>query len=86
MIVLCTQPIVQSHVTSHAQSPLHELLAAQGPADHRDSGRPARAVDRGQDNAARQFYLKYGFVFLRDDPHHLFLPIQVIRQLRLPPL
>jgi len=38
------------------------------------------------DETARQFYLKYGFVPLLDDQHHLFLPIQVIRKLELPPL
>jgi GNAT superfamily N-acetyltransferase len=36
--------------------------------------------------AARRFYLKYGFIPLRDDPNHLFLPISVIRKLNLPPL
>jgi hypothetical protein len=46
-----------------------------------------RAVEvHALDNAARRFSLKYAFVFLRDDQHHLFLPIQVIRQLRLPSL
>jgi GNAT superfamily N-acetyltransferase len=38
------------------------------------------------DDAARAFYRKYGFTALRDDPHHLFLPIHVVRQLKLPPL
>jgi len=28
------------------------------------------------DDDARAFYLKFGFVELKDDPHHLFLPIQ----------
>jgi len=37
------------------------------------------------DDAARRFYLKYGFVPLLDDRHHLFLPISVIRKLNLPP-
>jgi GNAT superfamily N-acetyltransferase len=35
------------------------------------------------DEAARQFYLKYGFVPLRDDPLHLYLPMQVVRKLGL---
>jgi GNAT superfamily N-acetyltransferase len=35
------------------------------------------------DESARQFYLKFGFVALRDDPLHLFLSMQVIRKLRL---
>ena len=38
------------------------------------------------DAAARSFYLKYGFVSLTDDANHLFLPMQTIRQLRLPPV
>jgi GNAT superfamily N-acetyltransferase len=46
-----------------------------------------RAVEvHAIDEDARRFYLKYGFVSLRDDRHHLFLPMQVIRQLKLPPL
>ena len=31
------------------------------------------------DEQARSFYLKYGFVSLRDDPRHLFLPVNTIR-------
>lgn len=38
------------------------------------------------DDAARRFYLRYGFVAFKDDPRHLFLPMTVIRKLRLPPL
>jgi GNAT superfamily N-acetyltransferase len=38
------------------------------------------------DGQARVFYAKYGFVQLVDDPNHLFLPMQVIRKLNLPPL
>jgi GNAT superfamily N-acetyltransferase len=46
-----------------------------------------RAVEvHALDNAARRFYLKYGFVSLRDDQDHLFLSMQVVRQLKLPPL
>ena len=36
--------------------------------------------------SAKNFYMKYGFVPLLDDPRHLFLPMQVIRKLRLPPI
>jgi GNAT superfamily N-acetyltransferase len=36
--------------------------------------------------AARRFYERYGFLSLADDPHHLFLPMKVIRKLKLPPL
>jgi GNAT superfamily N-acetyltransferase len=35
---------------------------------------------------ARKFYEKYGFLALRDDPHHLFLAMHIIRKLKLPPL
>jgi len=46
-----------------------------------------RAVEVDAINeSARQFYLKYGFVPLQDDPRHLFLPMSVIRKLKLPPL
>ncbi len=37
-------------------------------------------------DAARRFYEKYGFLSLQDDPQHLFLPMHVIRKLKLPPL
>jgi GNAT superfamily N-acetyltransferase len=36
--------------------------------------------------AAKRFYERYGFLSLADDPHHLFLPMKVIRRLKLPPL
>jgi GNAT superfamily N-acetyltransferase len=42
-------------------------------------------VDAIDDNA-RSFYRKFGFVPLLDDPHHLFLTMQIIRRLGLPPL
>ena len=46
-----------------------------------------RAVEVDAINAtARKFYEKYGFISLKDDPQHLFLPMQVIRKLKLPPL
>ena len=35
------------------------------------------------DDGAKRFYLKYGFVALRDDPHHLYIPMKVVRQLGL---
>ncbi|QDT46668.1 hypothetical protein Pan258_06870 [Symmachiella dynata] len=38
------------------------------------------------DDAAKRFYLKYGFTALTDDDRHLFLPMSVIRKLNLPPL
>lgn len=46
-----------------------------------------RAVEVDAINdAARKFYEKYGFLSFQDDLHHLFLPMQVIRKLNLPPL
>lgn len=39
------------------------------------------AVDvRAKTEAARAFYLKYGFVSLEDDPLHLYLPLATARQ------
>lgn len=38
------------------------------------------------DEAAKNFYLKYGFRSLLDDPRHLFLPMHEIRKLKLDPL
>ena len=38
------------------------------------------------DDPARQFYLKFGFIPLLDDPNHLFLSMSVIRKLHLPPI
>jgi hypothetical protein len=35
------------------------------------------------DDAARSFYLKFGFRPLLDDPRHLFLPVHLIRKLGL---
>ncbi len=36
------------------------------------------------DDAARKFYLKFGFVPLLDNPQHLFLPMSIIRKLVAP--
>jgi predicted GNAT family N-acyltransferase len=45
-----------------------------------------RAVEvDAMDESAQRFYEKYGFRSLTDDPRHLFLPLQVIRKLKLPP-
>jgi len=38
------------------------------------------------DDAARRFYLRFGFTPLADEARHLYLPMQVVRKLRLPPL
>jgi len=46
-----------------------------------------RAVEvEAINTGARQFYEKYGFVSLQDDPCHLFLAMNTIRKLKLPPL
>ena len=46
-----------------------------------------RAVEvHAIDDNARNFYLHYGFVPLRDDLRHLFVPLDVVRKLNLPPL
>jgi GNAT superfamily N-acetyltransferase len=37
------------------------------------------------DDAAKGFYLKFGFTQLTDDPHHLMLAIDTIRKLPPPP-
>lgn len=45
-----------------------------------------RAVEVDAINeAAKLFYQRYGFLALKDDPRHLFLPLTVIRKLQLPP-
>jgi GNAT superfamily N-acetyltransferase len=59
------------------------LRRAQHLAEH--VGIRAVEVD-AVDDAARQFYLRFGFVPLLDDPNHLFLSIRVIRKLNLPPI
>jgi GNAT superfamily N-acetyltransferase len=65
----------------------HLLIDALRRADHISQHIGVRAVEvHAIDDAARRFYQKYGFTALRDDPHHLFLPIPVVRQLKLPPL
>lgn len=46
-----------------------------------------RAVEvHAINHAAKLFYERYGFVTLSDNPHHLFLPMNIIRKLQLPPL
>ena len=35
------------------------------------------------DEAAKQFYLKYGFTELLDDPHHLYISIKMLKKLDL---
>ena len=46
-----------------------------------------RAVEvEAINETAKRFYERYGFLSLEDDPHHLLLPMNVIRKLHLPPL
>ena len=46
-----------------------------------------RAVEvDAMDDAARRFYLKFGFTSLLDDRNHLFLSIKAVRALQLPPI
>lgn len=63
------------------------LIDALRRANHISLHIGVRAVEvHAVDEGARRFYLKYGFVSLLDDERHLFLPMQVIRKLNLPPL
>jgi GNAT superfamily N-acetyltransferase len=63
----------------------HLLIDALRRADHISAQIGVRAVEvHAIDDAARRFYLKYGFVSLDDDLNHLYLPMHVVRQLRLP--
>ena len=65
----------------------HLLMDALHRAAHISEHVGIRAVEVDAiDEAARQFYLKFGFVPLMDDRQHLFLPMHVICQLELPPL
>jgi GNAT superfamily N-acetyltransferase len=65
----------------------HLLIDALRRANHISQQVGVRAVEvHALDEAAGKFYRKYGFVPLVDDVHHLFLPIQVVRKLDLPPL
>ena len=46
-----------------------------------------RAVEVDAINeVAKRFYERYDFLSLSDDPRHLFLPMNIIRKLQLPPL
>jgi GNAT superfamily N-acetyltransferase len=65
----------------------HLLIDALRRAVHISEHIGVRAVEVDAiDDGARQFYLKFGFVPLLDDQDHLFLPMQVIRKLALPPM
>jgi GNAT superfamily N-acetyltransferase len=63
------------------------LIDALRRAAHISDQMGVRAVEvNAIDDTARRFYMRFGFVPLLDDPHHLFLPMQVIRKLDLPPM
>ena len=63
------------------------LIDALRRAEHLAAELGIRAVEVDAiDEAARQFYLKFGFTALEDEPNHLFLPMHVIRKLNLPPM
>jgi GNAT superfamily N-acetyltransferase len=63
------------------------LLHALSRAQHIGKQIGVRAVEVDAiDDAAKQFYMKYGFMPLLDDPHHLLLPMHIIHKLNLPPL
>lgn len=63
------------------------LIDALRRADYLANKIGIRAVEvEAINEAAKQFYEKYGFLTLKDDPRHLFLPMQVIRKLKLPRL
>jgi GNAT superfamily N-acetyltransferase len=63
------------------------LIDALRRAQHISEEVGIRAVEvDALDDAARQFYLRFGFVALADDRNHLFIPMPVIRRLGLPPL
>jgi GNAT superfamily N-acetyltransferase len=65
----------------------HLLIDALRRANHVSQYVGVRAVEvHALDAEAQRFYLRYGFVSLRDDRCHLFLSMQAVRQLRLPPL
>jgi GNAT superfamily N-acetyltransferase len=65
----------------------HLLIDSLRRADHIAAHIGVRAVEvHAINDSARGFYLKYGFVSLHDDLNHLYLPMQIVRKLRLPPL
>lgn len=65
----------------------HLLIDALRRAEYLAGKVGIRAVEvHALNDAARRFYQKYGFLPLLDDPQHLFLPMHIIRKLKLPPL
>lgn len=65
----------------------HLLIDALRRSEYLASKVGIRAVEvHAIDASARKFYEKYGFLSLEDDLQHLFMPMHVIRKLKLPPL
>lgn len=63
------------------------LIDALRRAEHLAKAIGTRAVAvEAIDEEARNFYLKFGSIPLRDDENHLFFPMHAIRKLGLPPL
>ena len=63
------------------------LIDALRRAEHLAEHAGIRAVEVDAiDDAARRFYARHGFIALKDNPQHLFLPLTVIRNLKLPAL
>ena len=62
------------------------LIDALRRANHISEQIGIRAVEVDAiDDDAKRFYMKYGFAPLLDDQRHLFLPMQAVRKLKLPP-
>ena len=63
------------------------LIDALRRAEHLARHLGVRAVEvDAVDDDARGFYAQHGFIALKDDPHHLLLPMTLVRKLGLPPL
>jgi len=85
-VVLLGQLVVDSKITGQGLGEFL-LLDALRRAKYLSTRIGIQAVEVDAINeAAISFYEKYGFVSLEDDSRHLFLPIKVIRKLKLPPL
>lgn len=85
-VVLIGQLAVDSKITGQGLGEFL-LLDALRRAEYLSTKIGIQAVEVDAINeAAISFYEKYGFVSLEDDSRHLFLPIKVIRKLKLPPL
>ncbi len=82
-IALIGRPAVDKSARGHGLGEMllmHALRSAQRASEV--VGIYAVVVD-AWDEAAKKFYLKYGFNQLRDDQLHLYLSMKVIKQLKL---